>query len=104
MDLIAVLAKSNMPADLCKKDSVPAAEQIYRLLDELDRLVHPSCWREQGELVFSRIAWHITESDLSTKEKVQCMQQLRRLAYQHSVKVDRTIMMLFDKYRYLEIS
>lgn len=108
MDLIAVLTKSGRrlsreSSSLISRSGVTRAEQIHRLLDEIDSLVHPSCWIDQGELVFSRIAWQFTESDLfTTTQKVQLMLQLRRLANQHSVKLDRTIMMLLNQYRQLE--
>jgi pentatricopeptide repeat protein len=78
-------------------------KQLHSILDEMDGLVNPSCWIKQGEICLSRMAWHFTESDLlSDSEKMSLMFKLRRLADQHSVKLDHSIMLVLKNFRQME--
>ena len=111
-DLISVLAKSNLPnysvAEATAKigtytDAMTTFDLLHTILEEMDGLVNPTCWVTQGEASLSRMAWHITETNiLSISEKVSLMFKLRRLADQHSVKLDHTILLVLKNFRQME--
>jgi PPR repeat len=108
-DLVAALTKSYpSPTSISERSNsfiadLTPIDQLHSVLEEIDGLVHPSCWMEQGEICLSRIAWRFTESDvLSISEKISLMFKLRRLADQHSVKLDHTIMLVLKNFRSMQ--
>jgi PPR repeat len=94
VDLIVILATHRQESERKRTPS----EHIQRLLQEVDSLVHPSCWIEQGRLALSRMAWCVAESEFYPMEKISLLQELQRLAHQHAVKIDRPIAILFAQY------
>ena len=93
-DLISVLTK-NVTGNFINSDISPV-KQLQNTLEQMEGLVHPSCWKQQGEICLSRMAWNVSETnELTTNEKISVMYKLRRLADHHSVKLDHTILLVF---------
>ena len=112
-DLVSVLVKSNRPtysvseatAKVDADTDLATFDLLHTLLEEMDRFVNPTCWVTQGEASLSRMAWHITETNtFSISEKISLMFKLRRLADQHSVKLDHTILLVLKNFRQMESS
>jgi hypothetical protein len=112
-DVISVLVKSYLPtysvseatAKIDETTNMTTFDMLHTILEEMDGLVNPSCWVTQGEAQLSRMAWHLTETNiLSISEKVSLMFKLRRLADQHSVKLDHTILLVLKNFRQIESS
>jgi hypothetical protein len=107
-DLVSVLTKNMQFNDATESSdskgvSLITLKQLLCILEEMDGLVNPACWINQGEICLSRIAWRFTESDLlSDSEKMSLMFKLRRLADQHSVKLDHAIMLVLKNFRHTE--
>jgi pentatricopeptide repeat protein len=94
VDLMIILASHRQGSEMKWTPS----EHIQILLQEVDSIVHPSCWIEQGRLALSRMAWCVAESTFAPTEKVSILHELQRLAHQHAVKLDRPIAILFAQY------
>ena len=112
-DLVSVLVKSNLPtysvseatAKIDANTDLTTFDLLHTILEEMDGVVNPTCWVTQGEASLSRMAWHLTETNiLSISEKVSLMFKLRRLADQHSVKLDHTILLVLKNFRQMESS